>query len=186
MRKRPAVIFGSDGLEGCEYSVFEILSNSVDEARQGFGDTIEMRVFSDRSIEITDWGRGIPLGWNDKEGRYNWELIYCELYAGGKYDNNAENASYVFSLRLNGLGARATQYSSEYFEVASFDGENKYEVSFRKGYPIGPDGEPIVLEDNPPREQLDKVLRVTPLPKSERRSGHNSALETRILRCSPR
>ena len=91
----------------------------VDEARQGFGDTIEMRVFPTAGIEITDWGRGIPLGWNDKEGRYNWELIYCELYAGGKYDNNAENASYVFSLGLNGLGACATQYSSEYFEVAS-------------------------------------------------------------------
>ena len=171
VRKRPAVIFGSDGLEGCEHSVFEILSNSVDEARQGYGDTIEIRVFADHSIEITDWGRGVPLGWNEKEGRYNWELIYCELYAGGKYNNNAEGASYEFSLGLNGLGACATQYSSEYFEVTSFDGEYKYEVSFRKGRPIGTDGKPVVLEANPPREVLDRILRVSPLTKGERRTG---------------
>lgn len=171
VRKRPAVIFGSDGLEGCEHSVFEILSNSVDEARQGYGDTIEIRVFADHSIEISDRGRGIPLGWNEKEGRFNWELIYCELYAGGKYNNNAEGASYEFSLGLNGLGACATQYSSEFFEVVSYDGTSKYEVSFRKGNPVGPDGKPFALEGNPPRELVDSVMRVTPLSKSERRTG---------------
>ena len=98
MRKRPAVIFGSDGLEGCEHSVFEILSNSVDEAREGFGNTINITAYSDRSIEVEDFGRGVPLGWNEAEGRYNWELVYSELYAGGKYDNNSDGSAYEFSV----------------------------------------------------------------------------------------
>ena len=100
VRRRPAVIFGSDGLEGCEHSFFEILANSVDEAREGFGDTVIVTVFRDRSIEIEDFGRGVPLGYNKKEKRYNWELVFCELYAGGKYDNNGGGSAYTFSLGL--------------------------------------------------------------------------------------
>lgn len=92
VRKRPAVIFGSDGLEGCEHSAFEILSNSVDEAKEGYGNLITMTVFLDHSMEVEDRGRGVPLGFNEKEGRYNWDLIFCELYAGGKYDNNSGTA----------------------------------------------------------------------------------------------
>ena len=137
VRKRPAVIFGSDGLEGCEHSVFEIISNSVDEAREGHGDTIVITVFSDHSVEVEDSGRGVPLGWNEKEGRYNWELVYCELYAGGKYDNNSEASSYTYSLGLNGLGACATQYSSEYMNVKSYRGGKVSEISFKKGEPVG-------------------------------------------------
>ena len=94
VRKRPAVIFGSDGLEGCEHSVFEILSNSVDEAKEGFGNVINITAYRDKSIEVEDFGRGIPVGWNEAEKRWNWELIYCELYAGGKYGNNEEDAAY--------------------------------------------------------------------------------------------
>ena len=117
VRKRPGVIFGSDGLEGCEHSFFEILSNSVDEARDGHGNEIKVTSFLDHSIEVDDHGRGVPLGWNEPEGRYNWDLIYCELYAGGKYENNSGNSAYEYSLGLNGLGACATQYSSEYMRV---------------------------------------------------------------------
>ncbi len=135
VRKRPAVIFGSDGLEGCQHSMFEILSNAVDEAKEGFGSEIRVRAFSDHSIEIDDHGRGVPLGWNEAEGKYNWELVYCEMYAGGKYNNNASDSSYEFSLGLNGLGACATQYSSEYMEVASYNGETVSRVSFKKGFP---------------------------------------------------
>ncbi|MBQ7392395.1 MAG: DNA topoisomerase, partial [Clostridia bacterium] len=94
VRKRPSVIFGSDGLEGCEHSFFEILSNSVDEAKAGHGKEIKVTVFQDRSIEVDDHGRGVPLGWNEAEGRWNWDLIYCELYAGGKYDNNSDGSAY--------------------------------------------------------------------------------------------
>ncbi|MBQ4605782.1 MAG: DNA topoisomerase [Clostridia bacterium] len=135
VRKRPAVIFGSDGLEGCEHSVFEILSNAVDEAREGFGDTIVLTAFRDHSIQVEDFGRGVPLDWNEKEQRYNWELVYNELYAGGKYDNNSDGAAYEYSLGLNGLGACATQYASEFFHVKSYNGTEVGSISFAKGEP---------------------------------------------------
>ena len=111
VRKRPGVIFGSDGLEGCEHAVFEILSNAIDEAREGFGNIITVTRYEDKSIEVEDLGRGCPVDWNEKEQRYNWELIFCEMYAGGKYKNN-EGENYEYSLGLNGLGACATQYAA--------------------------------------------------------------------------
>ena len=152
VRKRPAVIFGSDGLEGCEHSFFEILSNAVDEAREGYGNEIRVKAFRDHSIEVDDRGRGVPLGWNEAEGKYNWELVYCEMYAGGKYDNNSGDAAYEYSLGLNGLGACSTQYSSEYMEVASYNGEAVSKISFKKGYPV-------------------TELIVEPLDKKTRRTG---------------
>ena len=136
VRKRPGVIFGSDGLDGCEHSFFEILSNSVDEAREGHGSEITVRVFRDKSIEVDDRGRGVPLGWNEKEQQYNWYLIYCEMYAGGKYDNNSGDSAYEYSLGLNGLGACATQYSSEFMTVTSYDGKYERQISFKKGEPV--------------------------------------------------
>ena len=138
VRKRPAVIFGSDGLEGCEHSVFEILSNSVDEAKEGYGDRINLIVYRNGVISVEDFGRGVPLGYNEKEGKYNWELVYCELYAGGKYTNNADDGgNYKYSLGLNGLGAAATQCSAEFMKVESFRRTEKLEMNFRKGYPVG-------------------------------------------------
>ncbi len=137
VRKRPAVIFGSDGLEGCQHSFFEILSNSVDEAKEGHGDEIKITVFQDKSIQVDDHGRGVPLGWNEAEGRWNWDLIYCELYAGGKYDNNSGNSAYEYSLGLNGLGACATQYSAEYMTVCSYDGKIERRMDFKQGEPQG-------------------------------------------------
>ena len=132
VRKRPAVIFGSDGIEGCEHSVFEILSNAIDEAREGYGDKIIVTRFRDGSVEIQDFGRGIPVDYNSKEKRYNWELVFCELYAGGKYNTN-DGGSYEFSLGLNGLGLCATQYSSEYMDAEIHYGGNRYELHFKKG-----------------------------------------------------
>ncbi len=136
VRKRPAVIFGSDNLEGCIHSFFEILSNSIDEAREGYGKSIKITRFSDGSLEVEDFGRGIPLDFNLKENRYNWELVYCELYAGGKYQNNMQG-NYEFSLGLNGLGACATQYASEYFDVTVVRDGFKYHLSFKKGEVCG-------------------------------------------------
>ena len=136
VRKRPAVIFGSDGLEGCEHAAFEILSNAIDEAREGFGNVIEVKRFYDKSIEITDYGRGIPLDFNTKENRFNWELVFCEMYAGGKYKNNS-GENYEFSLGLNGLGACATQYTSEYMDVLVCRDGYKYSLHFEKGENIG-------------------------------------------------
>ncbi len=136
VRLRPAVIFGSDNLAGCRQSFFEILSNSIDEAREGYGDRIEVSRFKDGSIEVRDFGRGIPLDFNQKENRYNWELVFCELYAGGKY-NNIEGRFYEFSLGLNGLGACATQYASEYFDVTVVRDGYEYSLHFEKGVNIG-------------------------------------------------
>ena len=137
VRKRPAVIFGSDDLIGCQHSFIEILANSVDEAREGHGDKIIVKKYLDLSIEVEDFGRGVPLGYNEKEKRWNWELVFCELYAGGKYENNAGNSAYEFSLGLNGLGATATQYSSEYMSVKSYANKMLSEINFKSGEPVG-------------------------------------------------
>ena len=135
VRKTPAVIFGSDGLEGCEHSVFEIMSNSIDEAREGYGNKICVTRFLDGSVEVQDFGRGIPVDYNKNEDKYNWELLFCEMYAGGKYDNGGDN--YEFSLGLNGLGLCATQYASEYMDAEIHTDGYKYTLHFEKGENIG-------------------------------------------------
>lgn len=132
VRKRPAVIFGSDGLEGCEHAVFEILSNAIDEAREGHGDQVIVTRYRDGSIEVEDFGRGCPVDWNEAEGKYNWELVFCELYAGGKYENNA-GGDYEYSLGLNGLGACATQYASRWFDARIRRDGFEYKLHFERG-----------------------------------------------------
>ncbi len=136
VRKRPAVIFGSDGIEGCQHSMFEILSNSIDEAREGYGNVVNITRYLDMSIEVEDFGRGIPVEYNEREKKYNWELVFCELYAGGKYKNNA-GGDYEYSLGLNGLGACATQYSSEYMDVEILRDGYKFNLHFEKGENVG-------------------------------------------------
>ena len=136
VRKRPGVIFGSDGLEGCAHAVFEILSNSIDEAREGHGKVITVTRFLDRSIQVEDVGRGCPVDWNEKEQKYNWELVYCELYAGGKY-NNLAGDNYEYSLGLNGLGACATQYASRYMDVTVWRDGYEYNLHFERGEIVG-------------------------------------------------
>ena len=142
VRKRPGVIFGSDGLDGCEHAVFEILSNSIDEAREGYGDQITLTSFEDGSIEVEDFGRGCPMDWNPNEKRYNWELVFCELYAGGKYQN-ADGGDYEYSLGLNGLGSCATQYASEYMDVTVWRDGNRYDLHFKKGKVVGKKGQEL-------------------------------------------
>ena len=171
VRKRPGVMFGSDGLEGCEHAIFEILSNSVDEARAGYGSKILITRYEDHSIEVQDFGRGIPVDYNQKEDRYNWELIFCELYAGGKYDTDD------YTLGLNGLGACATQYASEYMDVEVKRDGFLYTLHFEHGENVGglkkepyakkdtgtkirfkPDIQ-VFTEINAPIEYFDDVLR---------------------------
>lgn len=132
VRLRPGVIFGSDDLSGCQHSFFEILANSIDEAREGYGKVINIRKYKDMSIEVEDFGRGIPLDYNDQEKKFNWKLIYCELYAGGKYNNNSGN-NYEYSLGLNGLGTCAAQYASKWFDVIVYRDDQRYELHFEKG-----------------------------------------------------
>ena len=171
VRKRPGVMFGSDGLEGCEHAIFEILSNSVDEARAGYGSKILITRYEDHSIEVQDFGRGIPVDFNTKEDRFNWELIFCELYAGGKYDTDD------YTLGLNGLGACATQYASEYMDVEVKRDGFVYTLHFEHGENVGglkkepyakkdtgtkirfkPDIQ-VFTEINAPIEYFDDVLR---------------------------
>ncbi len=142
VRKRPGVIFGSDGLEGCEHAVFEILSNSIDEAREGHGRLITVTRFLDHSVEVEDAGRGCPVEWNEKEKRWNWELVFCELYAGGKYANN-EGENYEFSLGLNGLGSCATQYASRYMDVTVWRDGFEYKLHFERGEIVGEKGQEL-------------------------------------------
>ena len=145
VRKRPGVIFGSDGLDGCEHAVFEILSNAIDEAREGHGDLITLTYYEDHSIEVEDFGRGCPVDWNANEKRYNWELVFCELYAGGKYQNT-DGGDYEYSLGLNGLGSCATQYASEYMDVTVRRDGNKYTLHFKKGKVCGKKGQELIVE----------------------------------------
>ena len=145
VRKRPGVIFGSDGLDGCEHAVFEILSNSIDEAREGHGNLITLTYYEDKSIEVEDFGRGCPMDWNPNEKRFNWELVFCELYAGGKY-KNADGGDYEYSLGLNGLGSCATQYASEYMDVTVWRDNQKYSLHFKKGKPMGKKGQELKIE----------------------------------------
>lgn len=135
VRKRPAVIFGSDGVEGCAHSIFEILSNSIDEAREGYGEKILLTRFADGSIQVEDFGRGIPVDYNPKEQRYNWELVFCEMYAGGKYSAGEDN--YEYSLGLNGLGLCATQYASEWMTADIYRDGFHYHLDFKQGEPAG-------------------------------------------------
>ena len=159
VRKRPAVIFGSDDLIGCQHSFIEILANSVDEAREGYGDKIIVKKYRDLSIEVEDFGRGVPLGYNEKEKRWNWELVFCELYAGGKYDNNNGDSAYEFSLGLNGLGATATQYSSEFMSVRSYNGRTLSEINFKKGKVKG---ELQVSDIEPGMKKRGSIIRWRP------------------------
>ena len=151
VRKRPGVIFGSDGLDGCEHAVFEILSNSIDEAREGHGDTIILTCYEDKSIEVEDFGRGCPVDWNPVEKRFNWELVFCELYAGGKY-KNADGGDYEYSLGLNGLGSCATQYASEYMDVTVWRDGSKYQLHFKKGKVCGKKGQELITEPSDRRK----------------------------------
>ncbi|MDR1001409.1 MAG: DNA topoisomerase [Clostridiales bacterium] len=136
VRKRPSVIFGSDGIDGCQHSIFEIVSNSIDEARESYGKKIEVIRHADFSVSVRDYGRGCPVDYNQKEQRYNWELLFCELYAGGKYAND-ENENYSYSLGLNGLGLCSTQYSAEFMDVDVYRDGYRYTLHFEKGENIG-------------------------------------------------
>ncbi len=139
VRLRPGVIFGSDSVEGCRHSVFEIISNSIDEAREGYGKLITITLHADKSVTVEDHGRGIPIDFNKAEDKYNWELAFCTLYAGGKYNNNNDAGNYSYALGLNGLGLCATQFAAEFMEVTSCNGTWKYSLRFEKGFNVTED-----------------------------------------------
>lgn len=150
VRFRPAAILGSNGLDGAKHTIYEIVGNASDEQMSGFGDKIEIGYYEDGSISVRDYGRGVPLGWNEKKQEWNYFLIYEELYAGGKYNDsqevlrdinnrdawstfNIKDYPYLITVGLNGLGAAATQCTSEYCTVSSFRGGVKRTMKFEKG-----------------------------------------------------
>ena len=160
VRLRPAVIFGSDGIEGCEHAVFEILSNSIDEAREGYGKEITVTRFLDGSVEVVDHGRGMPMDYNEKEKRWNWELLFCEMYAGSKYNTN-NGGTYEYSLGLNGLGLCATQYASEYMDAEVHKNGFRYEIHFKAGEPVSElQKEPYNKKDTGTRIRWKPVIKV--------------------------
>lgn len=160
VRLRPAVIFGSDGIEGCEHAVFEILSNSIDEAREGYGKEITVTRFLDGSVEVVDHGRGMPMDYNEKEKRWNWELLFCEMYAGSKYNTN-NGGTYEYSLGLNGLGLCATQYASEYMDAEVHKNGFRYEIHFKAGEPVSElQKEPYNKKDTGTRIRWKPDIRV--------------------------
>lgn len=150
VRQRPAVIFGTNDAKGCAHAIFEIIANAIDEAREGYGDTIEVDVKLDGTIRVRDYGRGVPMDWNEKEKEYNWKLVFCTLYASGKYDSS----SYSTSMGLNGLGATATQYASEFMKVTSYRDGKKYVMNFKKGKPVGQ----LQVFDNPTGETGTEII----------------------------
>lgn len=150
VRLRPEALLGSNGIDGAKHTVNEIFANSTDEVLAGFGKKLEVMVYEDESISVRDYGRGVPLGWNSKENNWNYYLIYEELYAGGKYadkqeilrqveENNGwadfkiQDYPYLIAIGLNGLGAAATQCTSEFFEVTSYRNGTASYMKYKAG-----------------------------------------------------
>ncbi|MER2007171.1 MAG: toprim domain-containing protein [Psychrobacillus sp.] len=132
VRAKPASI----GLEGNNHTFLEILANSIDEARAGYGRIIRVYKNVDASVTIRDYGRGVPMGMNS-EGEYVYDKVFNELWAGGKYDNNEEGGgSYEDSLGTNGVGATGTNYTSDFLTVYSFKPEGTYFVRYEKGIEV--------------------------------------------------
>lgn len=169
VRQRAGVIFGSNTEKGAFHSVDEVFANSVDEAREGYGKSIRIKVENPTEedlkvgahkdayvITVSDDGRGLPMDWNADEEMYNWELALCTLYASGKYDDT----QYSQSLGLNGLGLTATQYASSFMDVwSTYGGKTRY-MHFEKGRPVG---DMKVL--NPVREGTGTTIRFQPDPE---------------------
>jgi DNA gyrase subunit B len=149
LRLRPEALLGSKGIDGAKHTVHEIVGNATDERLAGFGDKLEIGYHEDGSISVRDYGRGVPLGWNEKEQNWNYFLIFEELYAGGKYSKNMDvlrqidangwknfrlqDYPYLVTIGLNGLGAASTQYTSEFFTVISYRNGTASQMDFKKG-----------------------------------------------------
>ena len=133
VRTRVSVYAGSADKEGAFTTVKEIISNSIDEFKEGYGDMIDIVYHEDGSITVRDSGRGIPMDWNEGEKEYNYKLLLFTLNAGGKYDSS----SYGYSIGLNGIGSSLATMSSEFADIESIRDGNIYSISSRKGAPEG-------------------------------------------------
>lgn len=131
IKQNPSMYIGSTGSFGLHHLILEIVSNSVDEALGGFGNTIETRIYKDGSVSIKDYGRGIPIGINKELNRPALEILFTEMNAGGKF---VKESNYKFSAGLHGLGAKIVNALSIFTFVTVVKEGIKYQQKFAFGF----------------------------------------------------
>lgn len=126
VRVRPGMYIGSTGSRGLHHMLWEIVDNAVDEAANGFATIVSVTINRDNSVVVEDNGRGIPVGIHEKLHVSGVEVVYTQLHAGGKFNND----SYGFSGGLHGVGASVVNALSEYVEVEVATGGKLYSIKF--------------------------------------------------------
>ena len=159
VRKRPGMYIGSTGERGLHHLVYEIVDNSIDEALAGHCDHIEVKIKKGDVIEVTDNGRGIPVGVQPDTGLPAVTVVFTILHAGGKF--GGENSGYKVSGGLHGVGASVVNACSEWLTVQVRRDGKEYEQTFRRGDPDGP------LHVVGPAPEGDTGTRVTFKPDPE-------------------
>ena len=144
VRVRPGMYIGSTGSRGLHHMLWEIVDNAVDEAANGYANEINVTINKDNSVTVEDNGRGIPVGIHEKLHISGVEVVYTQLHAGGKFDNDA----YGFSGGLHGVGASVVNALSEFVEVEVATAGKLYRIRFHSymddegnmhsGIPIAP------------------------------------------------
>ncbi len=128
VRKRPGMYIGSTDKRGLHHLVWEIVDNSVDEAINGYGDSIKIIIHKDKSISIEDHGRGVPVGMH-ASGKSTPEVIFTVLHAGGKFETDG----YKVSGGLHGVGSSVVNALSKWMEVNIKRDKGEYYIRFENG-----------------------------------------------------
>ncbi len=131
VRKRPGMYIGSTDTRGLMHCVWEIIDNSVDEALAGYGNQIDVELMTDGSVQIADFGRGVPVDIEPKTGLTGVEVVFTKLHAGGKFGGG----SYASSGGLHGVGASVVNALSSRLDVEVDRDGKTYAMSFKKGEP---------------------------------------------------